>query len=661
LRGEISIYSRAFFKGFDIAAVAALFRIPSENRELVRAQFDAFSKQIPLLYFILTTNSLTAAYTFSHFAPAWLSVWTPAILASVCLMRAFWWLGARRTHFSDARILRLMRMTTVLAAGLTLAFTCWGLMLYGYGDAYARGQVIFYMALTVIGCVFCLTHLRPAALLITALANLPIVLFFFLDGHPALRAMAVNLLLVSGAMVMILLVYARDFERLVASQAETRRLSEDNFRIANCDSLTDLANRRWFFAELDKTLAAAQADNKGFAVGIIDLDGFKPVNDTYGHTTGDRVLAEAAQRLRAACDDHITLARLGGDEFGFIYAGNPNAAALTRLGEAITEAIRQPFTIGASNALLGASIGVACYPQASRDAEGLFERADYALYQVKRRQRGQMLIFSAAHESEVRAHGAIEQALQNADLDAELSLAFQPIVNVDSGETTAFEALARWTSPSLGEIGPHAFIPVAERVGMIRQVTKTLLGKALAALRSWPEEVRLSFNLSAHDLSDAETAVQIIALINRSGVNPRRLDFEITETAIVNDTRQSRAAAITFKALGVGISLDDFGTGYSSLSHVHKLPLDKLKIDRSFVTDIESNGASLKIVKSLIALCADMGLTCIVEGVETHAQLRVLQSLGCRAAQGYYFARPMSGGDVANWLMRDGQTAGAGI
>jgi diguanylate cyclase (GGDEF)-like protein len=620
----------------------------------MRAQFNAFSKQIPLLYFILTSNSLAAAYTFSRFAPAWLSIYIPIALAGGCFLRALWWLRARQRQFSDAEVLRHMRMTTVLAASLTLAFTAWGLMLYPYGDPYAQGQVVFYMALTVIGCVFCLMHLRPAALLVTLMANIPFILYFFFEGHASLRAMAVNLLLVSSAMIMILLVYSRDFERLVASQAEARRLSEDNFRIANCDSLTGLANRRWFFAELEATLATAKAEGKGFAVGIIDLDGFKPVNDTYGHATGDRVLAEAAQRLRAVCDDDaydsLTLARLGGDEFGFICTGNPSAMTLDALGAAIQSAIRQPFAIGASHALLGASIGVACYPSSSRDAEGLFERADYALYQVKRRQRGHMLVFSAEHEGEISAHRTLEQALQSADLDAEMSLVFQPIIDVVSGETTAFEALARWTHPTLGAVTPHVFIAAAERTGMIRHVTKTLLAKALEALKAWPESVRLSFNLSAHDLSDAETAVQIIALINRSGVNPRRLDFEITETAIVNDARQARAAAVTFKAMGVGISLDDFGTGYSSLSHVHKLPLDKLKIDRSFVTDIEHNGASLKIVKSLIALCADMNLTCIVEGVETQDQLRILQGLGCRAAQGFYFARPMSGDDLLSWL-----------
>ena len=191
---------------------------------------------------------------------------------------------------------------------------------------------------------------------------------------------------------------------------------------------------------------------------------------------------------------------------------------------------------------------------------------------------------------------------------------------------------------------------MAERAGLIRGLTKALLKQALAAAASWPAHMRISFNLSAHDLSDAESVVQIIALINRSGVDPKRIDFEITETSVSQDFKQAHAAVLTFKALGVGISLDDFGTGYSSLSHVHRLPLDKIKVDRSFITDIDSNPVSLKIVKSLTALCADMNLTCIIEGVETEVQLKVLRELGCRMVQGYYFARPMPAAEVMDYL-----------
>ena len=627
-----------------------VFRVPSGNAELSRAQYDAFAKQIPLLYLLLTTNTIAVATSYIKVAPFWLTVALPTLLCLTCILRLFKWVTRSRRQPTDEMVLKQLRQTNRLAVIISTAFTAWGLTLYGYGDAYAHGHVAFYMAVTVIGCIFCLMHMRSAAIIVTLIVNIPFIIFFLLQPQTSLKAMALNLVFVSAAMIIVLLIYSRDFARLVESRSETRRLGDENFRIANLDALTGLANRRWFFAELTKQHERAQTTGAAFAIGIIDLDGFKPVNDTYGHMTGDRVLTEAAQRLKEACGDDIILARLGGDEFGFIVSGNPTRDELRWLGAAISDIIRLPYAVGSSQAMLGSSIGVAGYPQSAADPQALFERADYALYHAKRHQRGQMVIFSTEHEEQIRSHSVIEQALQNADLDAELSMVFQPIVDITTGQVRAFEALARWQSPTLGNVSPDRFIPVAERAGHVRGVTKTLLKKALAALAQWPADIRMSFNLSAHDLSDSETVVQIIAIINRSRVDPKRIDFEITETAVAHDFKQAQVAVQTLKALGAGISLDDFGTGYSSLSHVHRLPLDKIKVDRSFITDIDSNPVSLKIVKSLTALCTDMGLDCIIEGVETGTQLAILRDLGCRMVQGYYFAKPMAEADVPAYL-----------
>ena len=644
------MFLKTFHLKSALHSLLALFRVPTDNMELARAQYGAFTKQIPLLYILLTTNTIAVAFTYARVAPAWHAIYIPALLCVVCIVRLTRWVRQPKTELSDEKVLQQLRRTNKLAMVIAVAFTAWGLSLFGYGDAYAKAHVSFYMAVTVIGCIFCLMHLRSAAIAVTLIVNIPYIAFFLMQPQTSFKAMALNLAFVCAAMVTVLLIYSRDFARLVASRSETRHLSDENFRIANLDSLTHLANRRLFFTELEKHHAKAMIDGRGFAIGIIDLDGFKPINDTYGHVTGDRVLVEAAQRIKQACGHDVIVARLGGDEFGFIVSRNPAPEDLKALGVGITSLIRLPFGIGSSNALLGCSIGVAFYPQSARTPEVLFERADYALYHAKRHHRGQMVVFSAEHEEQIRNHGVIERMLQTADLDAELSMVYQPIVDITTGEATAFEALARWHSPTLGFVAPDQFIAVAERAGLIRRVTRTLLKKALAALSLWPTDIRMSFNLSAHDLSDSESVVQLIALINRSGVDPKRLDFEITETSVSQDFAQARAAVTTFKALGVGISLDDFGTGYSSLSHVHRLPLDKIKVDRSFVTDINTNPISLKIVKSLTALCADMGLDCIIEGVETEAQLATLSELGCRKVQGYYFARPMPECDVLPYL-----------
>ena len=469
-----------------------------------------------------------------------------------------------------------------------------------------------------------------------------------------MRAIAVNLALVSVAMIVILMVYSRDFARLVASQAETRRLSDENFKVANLDSLTALPNRRWFFANLAKHFERAQREERRLAIGIIDLDGFKPVNDTYGHATGDRLLAEVGDRLRGICGDvvstGISLCRMGGDEFAILLTKDVSDVALKGLGRRIADTLRLPYTIGSAQAQIGSSIGFAIYPDNATNPETLFERADYALYFAKRHARGGTVLFTAEHEAQIRSDSVIEQALQSANLEAELSMVFQPIIETRTQGAVAFEALARWGSPTLGPVNPAVFIPAAERIGLIHNVTRILLGKALREAARWPEHVRLSFNLSANDLCSTESIVAIIAAVNRSDVSARRIDFEITETAVAHDFDAARAGIDALKALGAGISLDDFGTGFSSLSHVHRLPLDKLKVDRSFVQDICDNPASFKIVKSLAALCLDMGLTCIVEGVETAEQFDLLSGLGCAMVQGYYFARPMQASEVSGYL-----------
>jgi predicted signal transduction protein with EAL and GGDEF domain len=241
-----------------------------------------------------------------------------------------------------------------------------------------------------------------------------------------------------------------------------------------------------------------------------------------------------------------------------------------------------------------------------------------------------------------------------------MELVFQPIVDAMSEHTAGFEVLSRWHSPRLGQVSPADFIPAAERIGLIRPLTQALLVRALAAAKSWPDEIHVSFNLSAHDICSAEGILPLITIIERSGVPPRRIDFEITETAVTFDFVRAQQSIAALKAMGCGISLDDFGTGYSSLSHVHRLPLDKIKVDRSFVADINDNPVSHKIIKSLTGLCDDMEIACVVEGVETRAQLDSLRRLGCDFIQGYYFAKPMPRDAIDDYLAKEWQRLDGG-
>ncbi|WP_025037753.1 putative bifunctional diguanylate cyclase/phosphodiesterase [Bradyrhizobium sp. DOA9] len=647
-----------------LAVATRLFCVPADNPDLTRAQFDAFSKQIPLLYFILISNTIAVAYTYVNVAPDWLTMIVPAVLTVLAALRTFWWLRQRRLVRSDADILRNLRATNWLTLPIGAGFTAWSFALYPYGDPFAKSQVAFYMAVTVIGCIFSLMHLRSAALIVTLIVDVPYVLFFFATGEPTLKAIAVNNLLVSGAMVTVLFIYYRDFADLVASrksllaqQAATQALSDENFRLANLDSLTELPNRRRFFAELSSAFADAERRKVRVAVGIIDLDGFKPINDNYGHSVGDRVLIEAGRRIREVCEgfgpQRVEFARLGGDEFGLVVCGDPEDADLLRLGQRIGDQVKLPYQLDTAHTGLSCSIGFASFPQSATTAEALYECADYSLYHAKRHLRGRTVIFSSELEAEIRSRGVIENLLRTADFGTEMDLVFQPIVDAMSEHTAGFEVLARWRSARLGLVSPADFIPAAERIGLIRPLTQALLVRALAVARTWPDHIRLSFNLSAHDVCAAEGILPLIAIIERSGLPPHRIDFEITETAVTFDFVRAQQSIATLKAMGCGVSLDDFGTGYSSLSHVHRLPLDKIKVDRSFVSDVNENPVSHKIIKSLTGLCDDIEIACVVEGVETRAQLDTLRRLGCDFIQGYYFAKPMPADAIGDHLAKE--------
>lgn len=645
-----------------------LFADSGDTAELVRAQYTAFSKQVPIIYFILVTNTLAVCYSFYGVAPDYLSIFVPGVLCAICVARFIFWLFRDVEKVSDAQARRQIRHLHCVAGFLSVFFVAWALALYQYGDPYGQAQVAFYIGLTVVGCIVCLMQVRSAALLVAVIVNVPYVGFFLLRDSASLRAMAINLALVSVAMMVMLLVYARDFANLVQSrktlmhkQAETQRLSDENLRLANLDSLTELPNRRRFFGALDEAFARAQDAGNSVSIGVIDLDGFKPVNDTYGHLVGDRLLVEAASRLQAFATAPVY--RLGGDEFAVIYEGDASRDGLSMLGARLIDALRAPFVFDPLDVRIGCSVGFASFPNSASSAAQLYERADYALYYAKRYRRGEAVLFSAEHEDEIRAYSAIELALQRADLEAELSMVFQPIVDTETARPIALEALARWTNPTLGDVSPGAFIPVAERNGMIRVLTLILLRKALTSMKSWPEPVKLSFNLSALDISSPEGVLRIVDIIRRSGVDPRQIDFEITETAVTSDFEKALETIKALKALGSGVSLDDFGAGYSSLSHVRSLPLDKIKIDRSFIVDIANSKISHDIVKSLQALCDDIGIVCVAEGVEDAEQVAALASVGCKVAQGYYFSYPIPDTDVGDYLvatkwLRAGGSAG---
>ncbi|KQS75205.1 hypothetical protein ASG25_20850 [Rhizobium sp. Leaf384] len=652
-----------------VGKLFSLFRVTGDDADLVRAQYAAFSKQVPLMYFILLVNSWGLAATHINTAPVFLTIWIPSLLTLVCACRlVYWWIEGRRPT-KGMNALRALRKANVLAWLLAAGFASWGLSLAPYGDSYQQSHVAFYMGITVIGCIFCLSHLLSAALAVTVIVGLAFAGYFGMTGNMVFIAMAVDLILVSAAMIAVLSVQYRDFMALISSKRTLLALNDENLLLANQDSLTSMPNRRRFFAELETDHQADSAGREAICVGLIDLDGFKPVNDIFGHGTGDDLLIQVAQRLLTLAGPgaeasegegpagakpagpQTFFARLGGDEFGYITRGGGLAAAVD-IGHAVCAALSEPFHIADARIELSASIGIAALSPTDTTVATVYERADHALYKSKRQGRGGVVVFSKEHGEAFARLLTIERIFGKHVYEEEVSLVYQPIVDMASGRVVAFEALARWYSPTLGHVSPAEFIPAAERSGVINSLTRLLLRKALEDARSWPSEIGLSFNLSARDVSSGEQSLALLDIVLSSGVAPKRVDFEITETAILADMSQARTVALMFKAAGVGISLDDFGTGYSSLTHLHEMPLDKLKIDRSFVNGINDNSTGKKIVTSMLRMCADLDIGCVVEGIETPEEYETIKALGGPAAQGFFLSKPLPP-DKARALVTD--------
>lgn len=439
----------------------------------------------------------------------------------------------------------------------------------------------------------------------------------------------------------------------VRDREEAERLASETRRIAELDALTGLPNRRSFFRGLEERQAVLRQDETPFLLGLIDLDGFKPVNDSFGHAAGDALLKMASDRLLATLPDAALGARLGGDEFAILAPLPASRAAAQVFGQQVCDALGAPYEIDGEVAHVSGSIGLLVADHGDLDTHQLMERADHALYHAKRHHRGEAVIFDASHEAELSNSGRIDRALRRADLEAELVVLYQPQFDLKRSRVCAVEALARWHSRELGLVMPDIFIPAAERANLIRSLTSILLDKALTQLGSWPETLRLSFNLSAHDLMSANAVSRIIETVHASKIAPERIEFEITETAMMADFDKARASIERLAAIGCSIAVDDFGVGYSNFGYLHELPVRKIKIDRSFVGRLLDDRTAAKIVRTLIGLARSLDMECVVEGVETSRQLDVLKACDARFVQGFLLAKPMPAGEVAGVLERN--------
>ncbi|KVO06768.1 histidine kinase [Burkholderia ubonensis] len=754
-----------------LASIAA----PARNPDLLAAQYRVFAGQLPVMYLILISSTWSLAVTHLGSSPTWLTVAAPCAMTLASLVRLLHWRRARLLDPTPETVLRALTFTNRLVIPIALTFTTWALLLFPYGDAWQKAQVAFYMAITLIGCVFSLMYLRSAALTVAVIVNVAFIAFFISTRQPTLVATAVNMVFVSAALIAVISVNYRGFLRTVDAQAESRmrehaqtRLMQmiddmpvavmtadpETFRInylnatslnllrsiehllpiraddalgapidffhphpqhqrrlladpanlphrtrvrlgsevldlqvsavrdaeghyigpmlswsivtrqaeaetrihelAHHDSLTGLPNRATFLAEFD---ACLRRSDKVIALLFIDLDGFKLINDARGHSAGDEVLRQVAERLRGQCPEPgMMLGRIGGDEFAVLMRDTDADGAMGAAAR-LVDTLVAPYAPSPDRQFrIGASIGCVLAPHHGNDAGVLLSRADMALYAAKKAGKGTYRMFSPDMETSAQERIALESKLRLAlDENQGLYVFYQPIVDVRTRRITTREALLRWHHPRAGWISPARFIPVAERGGLIDRLGRFVLDQACRQAARWPDGARVAVNVSAGQLGHGTIAPAVAAALAGAGLTPDRLEIEVTETALLHDEGKAVADLRALRAMGVRVALDDFGTGFSSLAHLRAFPFDKIKIDGSFVRDAVTRPDCAAVVCAVADLGKRLGVTTVAEGVETEEQLACITEAGCREVQGFLLGRPEPGerdAPAIQWIER---------
>nr|WP_249789080.1 EAL domain-containing protein [Bradyrhizobium sp. BRP19] len=420
--------------------------------------------------------------------------------------------------------------------------------------------------------------------------------------------------------------------------------------MAQHDGLTGLPNRNLLRQQMDEMLLHTRRGSEKVALLMLGLDNFKAVNDTLGHAVGDKLLRGVAKRLRSTLREEDALARLNSDEFAVLQSGLARPEDAVMLAKRLLAAIADPYLLDGHSVVIGASIGIAMAPGDGEDSEKLLKSADMALSRAKLDARGSFAFFEAALDAKAQSRRKIEVELRDAIQNDVLRPYYQPLIDLASGRITGFEALVRWPHAERGMVSPAEFIPVAEDTGLINPLGGLMLRRACLDAAAWPDDVRVAVNLSPLQFRSGNLLSMVTDALKHSGLAPRRLELEITETLLLEKSAQVLATLHALRALGVRISMDDFGTGYSSLSYLRSFPFDKIKIDQSFVRDLAANREAQAIIRSIVSLGKGLGVTITAEGVETEAELSCLRAEGCHEGQGFLFSKARPNAEIVSLL-----------
>lgn len=623
------------------------------GRVLLEERFRALQRQVPLLYVVIFANMVGLYLASGGRFEALFDF--PLLVGALIVIRVVHWLKVRDRKLSPERILTELRKMLAFSVVFSVAFLVWSFRLMATRQTDDHDFIILFASLAAIGCAYGVSRYPAAARTPLLVLGLPLAILLIVTSDAAHVAMGVGLCSIILVLLWQLGLHDEGFRELVesrtaitlererAQQAERLAKAEKAKAklIADTDPLTGLANRRAFLRALGRRAAGLTRSRKGFALAMVDLDGFKPINDTFGHAAGDRVLEGIGSRLARAAGDGALIARTGGDEFALLLPKVRSMTGANSAGIAICATLQEPFLVDGREFRVSGSCGLTLLVQGDCNVEEALIRADTALYRAKESGRSGVSVFTPEMHESHRRRTLVEKALRLPETLDRIGLVFQPITDLATGELKALEALARWHDDTLGRIPPDQFIPIAEQINVIEQISDKLLADAASEAARWASAVRLSFNVSAVQLCTAGSAQRFLALLDRARLEPTRLQVEVTETALLANFEIARENLKALRGAGARIVLDDFGAGHASVSYLREMQFDGVKLDGALIATVTESLRSRRLLKGVLDLCAALGLPSVAEHIETEDQLRLLRELGCREGQGYLLSPPL--------------------
>ncbi len=615
------------------------------GRAILEERYRSLRRQVPIVYLLAAVNVTGMELaTGGHVAPG---LNLPTFILLCGLLQVGQWFGVGAVSYET--MLKRVEQTGWVAPVVCLLVCLRCLQLLQSGTPATHMAVLLFGGLTAIGVAYGLTALPLAGRIPLLLIALPLAAVAVMSRDPQFVWAAVSLIVVAVLTLRLLMTHNHHFIDVVrsrASIARERELARDAHHeamiAATTDFLTGLPNRRAFVAALEGAIEK-DGGSHSFAVGILDLDRFKSINDTFGHGSGDELLKEVAGRLLRATSERALVARLGGDEFGILVPDIGTDEEARRLGSGILDRVNGPANVDERRIELSACCGFGISRQEEeRSPSRVLADADLALYQAKE-STSRVSIFEKKMEAPRRRRAEIERALQSPGVEDHIEIVFQPIVELATGRFIAHEALARWTDEQLGEVSPAEFVPIAERLNVIGGISAHLMAKAFAVARSWAPGIKLSFNLSAVQLGSTGSAGMILRALEQSGLPNGRLQVEVTETALLADFESAKRNLSELREAGVTIVLDDFGAGYASIGYLRELRFDQIKLDGALVTAAQHSSDGERLLRAVIGLCHVLGVSTVAEHVESAELVSLCKRLGCAAGQGFWLQRPVSG------------------